>query len=180
MILGHSELKKLIKSHKLIEGLSKREKENPEGCVFDLQLDKVFELKGKAFIGLEERETPDTKEVASYNPKKISTFIFKPGKYHLVKTVEKINIPENIAALFVPRSTTFRCGLILKTGIANPGFSGPLYFGLKNEGPIPIKIEMGARFASVVFFEVKGNPVHLVHGQWQGGRDSTKGREKQI
>lgn len=180
MILGHSELKKLIKSHKLIEGLSKRERENPEGCVFDLQLDKVFEIKGKAFIGLEERETPDTKEIASYNPKRKSTFIFKPGKYYLVKTVERINIPENIAALFVPRSTTFRCGLALKTGIANPGFSGPLYFGLKNEGSVHIEIEMGARFASVIFFEVKGKPVHLVHGQWQGGRDSTKGREKQI
>ena len=75
MILGHSELKKLIKSKKIIEGLSKRDLENPEGCVFDLQLDKVFELKGKAFIGIKERETPETAELASYDPIIKSTFI---------------------------------------------------------------------------------------------------------
>jgi hypothetical protein len=45
MILGHSELAKLIKSKKIIEGLSERDKKGPEGCVFDLQLEKVF-LRG--------------------------------------------------------------------------------------------------------------------------------------
>ena len=82
MILGHSELKKLIKSHNLITGLSKRDKENPEGCVFDLQLEKLFKLKGEAFIGLTERETPDVEEVASYNPKKKSSFKIKILKNH--------------------------------------------------------------------------------------------------
>lgn len=180
MILGHSELQKLIKSHNLITGLSKRDKENPEGCVFDLQLDKVFKLKGDAFIGIEERETPDTTEVASFDPNKKTSFVFKPGKYYLVKTKEEIKLPDNIAALFKPRSTAFRTGLVLRTGIANPGFQGPLYFGLKNEGPVDVKVELGARFASVIFFEVKGKPVHEYRGQWQGGRDTTKGREKQI
>ncbi len=98
----------------------------------------------------------------------------------MVKTREKINLPENIAALFKPRSTLFRSGLVLRTGIANPGYRGPLYFGLKNEGPIPVKVEMGARFASVMFFEVRGKPANTYRGQWQGGRDTTKGREKQI
>lgn len=180
MILGHSELKKLIKSHKLITELSERDKENPEGCVFDLQLDKVFELAGEAFIGIDERETPDTKEVATFNPKKKSEFVFNPGKYYLVKTLEEINLPDNIAAIFKPRSTLFRCGLVLRTGIANPGYNGPLYFGLKNEGPVFVRMEMGARFASVIFMEVKGKPVHAYRGQWQGGRDTTKGKEKQI
>jgi dUTP pyrophosphatase len=180
MILGHSELQKLIKSNALITGLSKRDQFDPEGCVFDLQLGKVFELKGKAFIGIDERETPNTIEVASYDPKKKTIFVFKPGKYYLVKTVEKVNLPENVAALFKPRSTTFRCGLILRTGIANPGYQGEIHFGLKNEGTIPVKVEMGARIASVIFFEIKGKAKNLYRGQWMGGRDTTPTREKQI
>lgn len=32
MILGHSELKKLIKSDNLITGLSDRDEKSPEGC----------------------------------------------------------------------------------------------------------------------------------------------------
>ncbi|MBN1168887.1 2'-deoxycytidine 5'-triphosphate deaminase [Candidatus Woesebacteria bacterium] len=180
MILGHSELRKLIQKNKLITGLSKRELENPEGCVFDLRLDKVFKLKGKAFLGIDERETPDTIEVASFNPKKRSSFVIKPGKYYLVKTIEEVNLPENIAVIFKPRTTTYRGRLILRTGIANPGYHGPLYFGLKNEGNIDFEIEMGARFVQAFFLEVKGKPVNKYRGQWQGGRDTTKGREKQI
>ena len=180
MILGHSELRKLIRSHQLITGLSKRDMENPEGCVFDLQLDKVFELKGKAFIGITERETPNTIEVASYNQKKRSSFTFKPGKYYLVKTIEEVNLPDNLANLFVPRSTLFRSGLILLTGMTDPGFHGPLYFGLYNAGPIPVEIELGARIASVIFFQIKGKAANTYRGQWKGGRDTTKGREKQI
>lgn len=180
MILGHSELKKLIKSHKLITGLSERDRKNPEGCVFDLQLGKVFEIRGKAFLGINERETSGVKEIASLNSKKKTSFVFKPGTFYLVKTVEKVNLPENIAATFKPRSTLFRSGLILRTGIANPGYNGPLYFGLFNAGSINVEIELGARFASVMFMEVKGESVNVYRGQWQGGRDTTKRREKQI
>lgn len=180
MILGHSELRKLIKSHKLITGISDRDKKNPEGCVFDLQLDKIYKLKGRAFLGINERETPELFEVASYDPKIRKSFVFKPGEYYLTKCVEKVNLPENIAAIIKPRSTTFRSGLVLRAGIANPGYKGELYFGLKNEGDVPVKVELGARYAQIFFLEVKGKPVNIYKGQWQGGRATTKGRERQI
>ena len=180
MILGHSELRKLLKKNKLVTNLAERELKDPEGCVFDLRIEKIYSLKGKAFLGIDERETPDLVEVASYNPKKKTTFVFKPGKYYLTKTVEEVNLPENIAAIFKPRTTTFRSGLVLRTGIANPGYHGTLFFGIINEGPIPVEIEMGSRYVQVFFLEVKGKPVHAYRGQWQGGRASTKGREKQI
>jgi len=180
MILGHSELRKLLISNNLVTGLSERELKDPEGCVFDLRLDKVYSLKGKAYLGIDERETPDLVEKASFDPKKKTSFIFKPGKYYLTKTVEEVNLPENIAAVFKPRSTTFRCGLVVRTGIANPGYSGQLFFGIINEGNIPVEIEMGARYVSIYFQEVKGKAVHTYRGQWQGGRKTTKGREKQI
>ncbi len=180
MILGHSELKKLIKSNNLITGLSERDEKDAEGCVFDLQLDKVYTLKGKAFLGIDERETPELTEVASYDPKKRSRFTFEPGKYYMTKTVEVVNIPENIAAIVKPRTTTFRCGLYLRAGIINPGYNGTLDFAIKNEGPIPVEIELGARFAQIFFMEVKGKAVHTYRGQWQGGKSNSRGREKQI
>ncbi len=180
MILGHSELKKFIKSHNLITGLSDRDLKDPEGVVFDLQLSKVYELKGKAFLGIDERETPELIEVASFDPKKKSSFVFEPGKYYMTKTVEVVNMPETVAAIVKPRTTTFRCGLYLRAGIINPGYNGTLDFAIKNEGPIPVEIELGARYAQIVFMEVKGTPVHMYRGQWQGGKSNTRGREKQI
>ena len=180
MILGHSELKKLIKKHNLVTNLSEREVKNPVGCVFDLRLKKIYSLKGKAFLGINERETPDLIEEASYNPKKSSSFIFKPGKYYLTKTIEEVNLPENIAAVFKSRSTTFRLGLAIRTGIADPGYHGALYFGVINESNIPIEVELGARFVQIYFHEIKGKAINIYKGKWQGGRGSTKGREKQI
>jgi deoxycytidine triphosphate deaminase len=180
MILGHSELKKLIKKNNLITGLSKRDQIDPEGCVYDLQLDKVFELKGKAFLGIEERETPEMIEVATYNSKKKSSFIFKPGKYYMTKTIEEVNIPDNVVGIIKPRSTTFRCGLILRGGVIQPGYKGQMFYGMYNAGPINVEIELGARYAQIIFQEVKGKAVNTYRGQWQGGRATTKGKEKQI
>jgi len=180
MILGHSELRKLMKKHPLVIGLAERELKNPEGCVFDLRLGKVFELKGKAFIGIEERETPEVVELASFDPDKVTSFVFEPGRYYLTKTVEEVDLPANIAAIFKPRSTTYRSGLMIRTGIANPGYHGPLHFGVFNAGVIPVEVELGARYVSVIFMEVKGKAVNLYRGQWQGGRETTKGRERQI
>lgn len=70
MILGHSELRKLLKNRGLVTNLAERELKNPEGCVFDLRIEKVYSLRGSAFLGIDERETPDLVEKASYNPKK--------------------------------------------------------------------------------------------------------------
>lgn len=180
MILGIDELIKLIDKQKIVEGLGERDLKDPEGCVFDLRIEKIYTLEGNAFLGIDERETPNLVEVASFNPDKKSTFVFEPGKYYMTKTIESVNLPENIAAVFKPRSTTFRCGLNVRTGFANPGYHGTLFFALINEGPIPVTIEMGARYVSVYFHEIKGKIKNAYRGQWQGGRTTTTGREKQI
>jgi deoxycytidine triphosphate deaminase len=79
----------------------------------------------------------------------------------------------------LPRTTTFRSGLFLRTGPVQPGYQGELTFGLKNEGEIRVEIEMGARFAHIVFHEVKGGGSQY-RGQWQGGRVTVTKREKQV
>jgi len=179
MIIGPKILLKLVREKKLVEGLAPRELKNPEGAGFDLRLGEVYKIEGKAFLGVEERETPKIKLLEKYDPQKPSFFIFKPGDFYLVTTIEKVNLPLDIAVTFIPRTTTFRSGLFLRTGIAQPGYSGKLTFGLKNEGPVAVKIEMGARFVFAVFHLVKGGG-EKYRGQWQGGRVTTEKREKQI
>jgi deoxycytidine triphosphate deaminase len=180
MVLGISEIQKLIKDKKLIENLSDREKNEPEGAVIDLRLDKLFKLAGKGFIGITERKTPDVKEICAYDKKTPKKYTIKPQEYYLAKTVEVIHLPENLVALFVPRSSLFRSGLILSSGNTNPGFVGPLYFGLYNASSCEFEFEMGARFCSIYFMEIKGKVKNLYRGQWQGGRDTAKTLEKQI
>lgn len=183
MIIGPKKLLELVKKINLVENLSERELANPEGAGFDLRLGEVYKISGKAFLGVEERETPKVTLVAKYKGKKSSgtkNFLtIKPGEFYLVTTVEAVNLPENICATFIPRTTTFRSGLFLRTGVAQPGYRGKLTFGLKNEGTVPVTLELGCRFAHAQFHWVDGGG-SLYRGQWQGGRVTTKERERQV
>lgn len=179
MILGVSELHKLVKEKKLVEGLCDRELKNPEGAGFDLRLGEVYEISGGGFLGIKERDTPKTKLLTKYDSEKKENFVFEQGKYYLIKTIEKVNTPEDILILFRPRTTIFRSGLAIFTGNASPGYQGELTFGIANLGSCKIKIELGARVVHAMFYKVEGK-TNLYRGQWQGGRVSTEKKEKQI
>ena len=189
MILGPRLLLKLVKEKKLVEGLAERELKNPEGAGFDLRLGELYKISGKSFLGITHRETPKVKLVAKYSAfdkstadkqkSKINKITIKPGEFYLATTIESVNTPLNITINFKPRTTTFRSGLFLRTGNVAPGYCGKLTFALKNEGPIPVTLEMGCRFVHAQFEWVDGGGT-LYRGQWQGGRVTTKKREKQV
>ena len=179
MILGVKKILKLVKEKKLIENLSERELKNPEGAGLDLRIGELYEISGSGLLGIEERKTPEIKLVAEFNPKKKNSFYFKPGRYYLMKTVERVNTPEDILILFTPRTTIFRSGMMLFTATCSPGYCGELTFAICNLGPCEVEIEMGARVAHAMFFKVEGE-TNLYRGQWQGGRIATNKKEKQI
>ncbi len=178
-MLGIKELHRLVKEKNLVEGLCERELKNPEGAGFDLRLGEIYSINGKGFLGIEERSTPESKLITRYNSEKEEFFPFKPGKYYLVKTIEKVNLPTSLSGIIFPRTTLFRSGLCLFNGVVQPGYSGELTFGIANLGSEAIKVSCGARIVHITFHEVKGEGSHY-RGQWQGGRVTTDGKEKQI
>lgn len=178
MIIGPKKLLQLVRQKKLVVHLANRELTNPEGAGFDLRLGEVHRISGSAFLGETHRETPAIKTVASYGSKKNSIKI-KPGDFYLISTIEEVNLPHDITANLKPRTTTFRSGLFLRTGNVAPGYRGKLTFGLKNEGPVTVTLELGCRIVHAQFEWVDGGG-SMYRGQWQGGRVTTKKREKQV
>lgn len=179
MILGPKILLKLVKEIRLVENLSERELTNPEGAGFDLRLGEIYKIKGEGFLGVEERKTPESFLVAHYDKGVKSKFTLEPGGYYLVKTIEKVNLPESISAVLYTRGTLFRSGIIHGLSQIAPGYSGELITSLYNAGPSKIVIELGARFIHVQFQEVRGGGSSY-RGQWIGGRVSTSKKEKQV
>ncbi len=187
MFLGVDELLKLVHEKKLVDGLCERELTNPEGCGFDLRLAEVYSISGEGYLGVEERKTCEIEKVKFLTPEDLGGLaktsevyvVIKPGEFYLVKTMETVNVPENLVGILKPRSTLQRMGLFLRTTQIAPGYSGELTFALKNEGPATVKIDIGARIAHVMFAEVKGKTA-LYRGQWQGGRVSALKKEKQV
>jgi len=190
MILGPKKLLQLVKKIKLVENLDERELTTPEGAGFDIRLGEVHKIVGgKAFLGVTHRETPKIKTVATTYLKsqksnrksssQISKITIKPGEFYLLSSMEVFNIPLNLTVNFKPRTTTFRSGLIIRTGNVAPGYRGKVTFACHNAGPVPVTMELGCRFAHAQFYEVKGGGSQY-KGQWQGGRVTTKKRERQI
>lgn len=180
MVLGVDKLLQLVKEKKLVEGLCDRELNNPEGAGFDLRLGELYELEGEGFLGIENRDTPNLKKIAEYksdDPEESVTI--EPGKYYLVTTVESVNLPSDTIAFIVSRTTLFRSGVALFNGAVSPGYQGKLTFAICNLGGKKIKIALGARVVHITFHEVSGSS-NLYRGQWQGGRVTTEGKEKQV
>jgi deoxycytidine triphosphate deaminase len=172
MIIGTDIAKELG----LIENLCDRELENPEGAGFDIRIGEIFKMKNAGFLGVENRKTPDIELIASHGKHK--EYFLKPEEYVIIKTIEKLNLPENIVALTFPRSTLQRCGVLLLATQSAPGYKGELIFGLKNLGEENFRLELGTRIAHIIFFEVKGKTTKY-KGQWQDGRVTTGKEERQ-
>ena len=180
MIIGPKKLLKLVKDERLVTGLDRRELENPEGAGFDLRLGAVHKISGgSAFLGIRDRETPTIETLYTYIKCKKQELRFNPQEFYLLQTLEEVNLPVDITAQIKPRTTTFRSGLIIRTGAVQPGYKGSLTFGAFNAGPIPVVMELGCRFAHIQFFWVDGGG-ESYRGQWQGGRVTTEKREKQV
>jgi len=179
MILGVKELLKLVKEIGLVENLSKRELENPEGAGFDIRIGELYEAKGKGSLGIIERNTPEVRLIAKYDENKPEKVLLKPQTYYLMKTIETVNIPDNLLAIFTPRSTLYRSGIYVFGGQSAPGYKGGLTMGIYNFRDEEFELEMGSRVLHMMFFEVKGES-SLYRGQWQGGRVTTEGEEEQV
>lgn len=158
MILGHAEIKKRIE-----EGLLENYEEgNIGGAGVDLRVAKFYELKTAARLGKDERVLPEIEEIVG------ESVALRPQQYVLVETMEKVNMPADLAAWMRQRSTLQRCGVSLETALIDPGYKGTLTFGMKNNGDKEFVVEKGARVGQIIFEGVKGETKNY-DGRYQGG-----------
>ena len=178
MILGTDKLLELIRNKNLIESLDEKEI-NIEGCGIDLRIGEIYEMKeGKGFIYRNTRKTPKYKLIEKFKKGQSKKIRLEPGKFYIAKTIEVINTPKNIFGIFIPRGTFYANGILALGFRVDPGYKGNFRFHLINLAGKDFEIEMGARIANMIFFQVEGK-THPYKGQWQGGRAFIDKEEKQ-
>jgi len=182
----------LNKKYNLVEGLCERELNNPEGIEIELRVERVEKIIGESFLGVKDRNSPDTKPLGNIKKDGNKRIIMAPGDYFLVETIERINCPDKkvkydenaseryLLPLIFPRTSLQRCGISLHCSTTNPGYSGSLIFGLKNNSNYNFEFELGARMFKLYFEPVIGDIKRTYDGQHQGGRMTSQGKvEKQ-
>ncbi|MDI6655838.1 MAG: hypothetical protein QME59_08175, partial [Candidatus Hydrothermarchaeota archaeon] len=111
MYIGSEEILRRIKEAKLLENCDLK---NVQGAGVDLEMEKLFEIASNASLGREKRELPELREV------KTKLFRLAPRKYYLCTTKERVNMPSDLIAFILPRSTLFRSGVSLRTAVVDP------------------------------------------------------------
>ncbi len=159
MILGRSRISALV-GDGLIENFDEK---CLGGAGYDLRLGKVYRLTSDSMISISARKTPDIEELTG------KSFTLTQGDYVLVETLERVNMPANLAARVLNRSSIFRCGCTLVNALVDPGYHGALTFGLKNLSDKSFTLEAGARIAQIVFEDVEGQTTEYC-GRYQGGK----------
>lgn len=162
-VIGYEQILKLIKQGSLIENVDEK---NVQPSGVDLRVKCIYRLKNGGFLGINDRNTPDVEIVSDRSGEKVK---LESNEFVLVETMEKVNMPKDVMATILPRSSLFRCGASLFTAVVDPGFQGTLTFGMKNLSEQSFEIEIGSRIGQIVFKEVKDN-VKMYDGKYQGGK----------
>jgi len=177
----------LNERYNLIENLSDREKNNPEGTGFDLRVGQVHEIVGDSLLGVTERYSSETNLIGDIEIHGNEKVILRPGQFCLVTTMEVLHasdekikydsfFPEAYLIPKVhPRSSLQRGGVSFHATKTDPGYKGKLTFGIKNLGNQDFVFELGARMFNVEFEPVVGEIKRAYSGQHQGGRVTSHG-----
>jgi len=152
-------------------------------CSLDLRLSGVFRVYAynhSAFIDVSNPKTYQdiTKE---HRLKKNGSFILHPGEFILGWTMERIELPNDIAARIDGRSSMGRLGLVVHStaGNVDPGFKGNLTLEIANIGKIPIILRPGLRVCQLVF-DVLSSPTTNPYKKKYGASWNKPGKLKRV
>jgi dCTP deaminase len=110
-------------------------------------------------------------------------FVIHPGEFCLGRTLEWVQIPDDIVARIEGKSSLGRLGLIVHAtaGFCDPGFEGTLTLELNNLTRVPIRLYPGLPIAQLSFMTLD-RPAQRPYGtpglgsHYQGQRAATESR----
>jgi dCTP deaminase len=141
---------------------------------------RVFHNHRASAIDLRNPPTGLTEEVV-IGPDE--SFVIHPGEFCLGRTMEWVELPDDIVARIEGKSSIGRLGLIVHAtaGFCDPGWKGTLTLELNNLTRIPIKLYPGLQIAQLSFMSLDrpalrpyGSPELGSH--YQGQRAATESR----
>jgi dCTP deaminase len=107
-----------------------------------------------------------SQQPASYDLRAAEETALPRGACTLVPSMERVELPADLAATLRCRSSLARRGVLLGGGFVDPGFRGQLTLCLTNAGPEEICLAKGDRIVQMILQEVL-NGDRLYAGRYQ-------------
>lgn len=110
-------------------------------------------------------------------------FVLHPGEFVLGSTLERVRLPDDVAARLEGKSSLGRLGLLTHStaGFIDPGFDGHVTLELSNTATMPILLYPGMKIGQLCFFQLT-SPAERPYGtgaigsRYQGQRGPTASR----
>lgn len=124
-----------------------------------------------------------TDETYPLKPGADGRLLIAPGDFILANTLERIKVPDYLAAKVEGKSSLGRIGLLLHAtaGFIDPGFEGTVTLELSVVAPRPLVLYTGMKIGQICFF-VLTNPAVRPYGseglgsKYQGQQEATVSR----
>jgi dCTP deaminase len=110
-----------------------------------------------------------SQQPASYDLRTGEDTTLARGTCTLVHSMERVELPRDLAGTLRCRSSFARRGVLLGGGFVDPGFRGQLTLCLVNMGSEDVSLGKGDRVVQMILHEIKGGDA-LYEGRYQ---DST-------
>ena len=94
--------------------------------------------------------------------------VIPPNSFALAETVETIDVPRDVLAICVGKSTYARCGIIVHVTPLGPEWRGKVTIEISNTTPLPAKIYANEGIAQMIF--LKADSVCAVSYADKGGK----------
>ncbi|MDX2147795.1 MAG: dCTP deaminase [Planctomycetota bacterium] len=79
--------------------------------------------------------------------------VIPPNSFALCETVEYLEIPRNVLAICVGKSTYARCGLIVNVTPLEPEWRGKVTLEISNTTPLPARVYANEGIAQLIFLK---------------------------
>jgi dCTP deaminase len=160
MVLSDADIIERIGQDELI--IEPYEEDNVEPASMDLRLGEGF----KRVVQTDKWRTIDThspQDTDAYDCIESETSVrIEPEDFVLATTKERVEIPDDMVAHVLGRSSLGRLGISIHqtAGYIDPGFDGQITLELSNHGPAPVVLHSDDRICQIVFEELSSPALH--------------------
>lgn len=119
--------------------------------------------------------SPESQQPASYDLRSAEDAVLVKGGCTLIHTLERVELPADLAGTMRCRSSFGRRGVLLGGGFIDPGFRGQLTLSLVNMGNDDLNIASGERAVQLILHEVTDGAHHYA-GRYQDSQGTVEAR----
>lgn len=158
MVLSDADIIERIGQGELV--IEPYEENNVEPASVDLRLGNDHKLVRRQYQSKPVDSSGDGNELRY--EKLESPLIVHPDQFVLTTTMERVEIPDDMVAHVLGRSSLGRLGISVHqtAGYIDPGFNGQITLELSNHGPAPVSLKPGQRICQIVFEELSSPALH--------------------